>query len=283
MRREDGPNIVQSFREGYTHRGGRLYSIVADVCAFANTNGGTVYVGVPADKKKKLAGVGNPNEAINTIRQEIERKITPPIKVAIDVQQTEGVKIVRAVVPRGDDPPYAIDDNRVYVRDEAETSLAVRDEIVQLVRRGLGLARTLPAAAEDAETSGDRIDPPRTGVEIIASEERQGTVYHTMRDLRNGNVVKNVTRKSARRLWHYAIAQHEARPVDPDQVQWHGVVGLWQRRKYRGQMMYDLVQRSNGGLRVYYGVTEAGIHSAWQQLVGGEEVLATSGQPEPGN
>ncbi len=83
--------------------------------------------------------------------------------------------------------------------------------------------------------------------------------------------MKNVTRKSARRLWHYAIAQREAKPLVPKQVQWHGDIGLWQRRKYRSQMMYDLVQRDNGGYRVYYGVTEAGIHGEWQQVVGGEE------------
>ena len=35
-----------------------------------------------------------------------------------------------------EDPPYAIDDNKI-VRDEAETTLAVRDEIVQLVTQSL--------------------------------------------------------------------------------------------------------------------------------------------------
>ena len=51
--REEGANIVQSFHEGYTQRGGKLYAIVADVCAFANTNGGTIYVGLPEDPHKR--------------------------------------------------------------------------------------------------------------------------------------------------------------------------------------------------------------------------------------
>ena len=270
--REEGSNIVQTFHEGYTQRGGRLYAIVADVCAFANTNGGTIYVGLSADKRKKPAGVSDPQGAMNTIRQEIEHKMTPPIKVTLDLQETDGVKILRLVVPRGDDPPYAIDDNRIYVRDEAETSLAVRDEIVQLVlRRRPESGEPCPEEAEEAEKAAGHIDPPRTGVEIIATEERQGTLYHTMRDLRNGNVVKNVTRKSARRLWHYAISQCEGKRPDPKQMQWHGDIGLWQQRKYRNRTMYDLVQRENGKLRVYYGVTEAGIHGEWQQVVGGDE------------
>jgi len=272
--REEGPNIVQSFHEGYTRRGGRLYAIVADVCAFANTNGGTTFVGLSAGKKK-IAGVSDPAAAIKTIRHAIESKTTPPLKVSIDVQKTQGANVIRIVVPRGEDPPYAIDDNRIYVRGESETGLAVRDEIVELVRRGLGVPSTSHEEAEEEEgeeqKSGDRIDPPRTGVEIIATEERQGTLYHTMRDLRNGNVVKNVTRKSARRLWHYAISQREGKKLHHNQVEWHGDVGLWQQRKYRGRWMYDLVQRDNGDLRIYYGVTEAGIHGEWNTVVGSDE------------
>jgi hypothetical protein len=248
-----------------------MYAIVSDVCAFANTNGGTAYIGLPSSKRKKPVGVDNPNGAVKAISQEIESKITPPVKVSIDVQRTGNIKVVRIVVPRGDDPPYAIDDNRIYVRGEAETSLAVRDEIVQLVRRGLGEVKTPTEVADEEETPGDKIDPPRTGVEIIASEKRRGTQYHTMRDLRNGNVVKNVTRKSARRLWHYAITQHEAKDVTPDQIQWTGDIGLWQRRKYRGEIMYDLAQRDNGALRIYYGVTEAGVHGEWQKVIGSED------------
>jgi hypothetical protein len=266
--REEGSNIVQSFHEGYTRRGGRLYAIVADVCGFANTNGGTVYVGLAADKKKQPAGVSDPKGAINVIRQEIEQKITPPVQVSVDTLKSNGANIVRIGVPRGDDPPYAIDDNRIYVRDESETSLAVRDEIVQLVLRSQ--SQVVQTSGEEVQPSG-RVEPPRTGVEIIATEERKGTQYHTLRDLRNGNVVKNVTRKSARRLWHYAITQRESKPVVPEQVQWLGDIGLWQRRKYRNRTMYDLVQRDNGDLRVYYGVTEAGIHGEWQQVVGEEE------------
>ena len=112
------------------------------------------------------------------------------------------------------------------------------------------------------------IEPPRTGVEIVESGERKGTLYHTMRDLRNGNVVKNVTRKSARRLWHYAITQVEEHPVDPSQVDWYGDIGLLKRREHGGRARYDLVQRENGKLRAYYGVTEDGIHGEWVRLVG---------------
>jgi Schlafen, AlbA_2 len=276
--REEGPNIVQAFHEGYTQRGGRLYAIIADVCAFANTNGGTIYVGAPADLKKRSQGVDNVEQAIAALRTAIQGMITPQLTTAIDAHESEGAKIVRVRVPRGDAPPYAIDDNKIYVRDEAETSLAVRDEIVQLVRRGLSLAEPAPIEAAPipvapAEAAAPAIHAaPRTGVEIVAIEEREGIKYYTMRDLRNGNMVQNVTRKSARKLWGYAVEQHEKHPVDTSQVTWFGDLGLVEHSKRVGKERYDLVQRlPTGGLRVYYGVTEDGIHGEWKKVVGLEE------------
>lgn len=267
--REEGPSIVQDFHAGYTKRGGRLYAILADACAFANTNGGTLYVGIGADSKERPPGVSNPSRVVRSIQEEVERRITPPLNITVDVQKTQGARVVRVAVPLGDDPPYAIDDSKIYVRNEAETHLAVRDEIVNLVKRSHTETVVLP----ETELT-DHIEPPRTGVEIVETQERRNTQYHTMRDLRNGNVIKNVTRKSARRLWHYAIAQAEDNPVDPNRIEWHRGIGLLKRREYAGRVRYDLVQQENNerepqqSVRVYYGVTEDGIHGEWAHLVG---------------
>jgi len=271
--REEGATIVQDFHAGYTQRGGRLYAILADVCAFANTNGGTLYIGVSAAPKEQSPGVSNPSRVVRTLQEEVEHRITPPLGITVDVQETRGVKVVRVAVPRGDDPPYAIDDSKIYVRSEAETGLAVRDEIVNLVKRAQVVPGVVPPFEPVLGPASDRapIEPPRTGVEIVESGERKGTLYHTMRDLRNGNVVKNVTRQSARRLWHYAIAQVEEHPVDVSKIEWHGDIGLLKRREHSGRARYDLVQREDGKLRVYYGVTEDGIHGEWARLVGLEE------------
>ena len=275
--REQGPSIVQSFHEKMTRRGGRLYAIIADVVAFANTNGGTIYVGVSANPKTPPKGIDNPKEAIAILRSEIERKITPPLEVTIDVQQTEGKQVIRLVVPRGDDPPYAIDGNKIYVRQETETSMAVRDEIVQLVKRSLQSMEPpeekvpLEEEAPVVEEKPPMIKPPKTGVEIVETVERKGTLYHTMKDLRNGNVVRNVSRSSARRLWQYAITQKEQHPVQVDQVDWRGDIGLWKKKRRAGKVRYDFVQRDpQGQLHVYYGVTEEGIHGPWRQFLNGE-------------
>jgi hypothetical protein len=182
------------------------------------------------------------------------------------------------IVPRGSGPPYAIDDNKIYVRDESDTSLAVRDEIVALVQRSLAADAPLPVAEPAVSqltsmpvpppaSEPDKIASPRTGVEIVHTSTRKGQTFHHMRDLRNNNVVKNVTRKSARRLWHYAIMQKENNPVDPDKVKWHGNIALLKAEKRGGVTRYDFAQRDKDVIRVYYGVTEDGIGGEWQKLV----------------
>lgn len=260
--REEGPTIVQDFHERFSRRGGHLYAILCDVCAFANTNGGTLYIGVSPDPREAPVGLANPRQAMAAIQAEVAQRITPLLEVTGDVQETQGRKVLRLVVPRGPDPPYAIDDNKIYVRSESETGLAVRDEIVSLARRVSEVPEGEP------QRRAGYVEPPRTGVEIVATEERQGVLYHTMRDLRNGNVVNNVTRKSARRLWHYAITQAEEHPVSADQIQWEGDIALLRRRERGGQARYDLAQREDDRVRVYYGVTEDGIHGPWARLVG---------------
>ncbi len=269
---EEGTSIVQDFHESMTVRGGNLYAIIADVCAFANTNGGTVYVGIDPDRKGKPAGISNASASVAKLRREISNRISPPLKAQVDAQVTQGVTVVRVLVPRGDDPPYAVDDNKIYVREEAETGLAVRDEIVQMVRRGAVIEDVDRDQPEVDAEAAKGIPAPKTGVEIVSVEKREGVKYFTVRDLRNGNVVKNVTETSARRLWHYAITQYLKLPEDIRKAAslWEGELGLLRMRGRGKSRRYDLAQASDGSTRLYYGVTEDGIHGDWKRLVGKE-------------
>ncbi len=274
--REEGPNIVQDFHEGMTVRGGKLYAIIADVCAFANTNGGTLYVGVSADPKKKPAGIAKPEQAIAQLEKEINNRISPPINCTLDVQESGGKKIVRILVPRGDDPPYAVDENKIYVRAESETGLAVRDEIVSLVLRGHA-GKIAPAAAGETSAPPTPEEPsllddsaPRTGVEVVSAAQRKGTRYYVLRDLRNGNTVNNVTERSARRLWHYAIKEYDKviKNLEVAVVQWQGDYGLLRRYRQAKNERYDFIQRTPQGYRYFFGVTDDGLHGPWAALLG---------------
>jgi hypothetical protein len=283
--REDGANIIQDFHESMTVRGGKLYNIIADVCAFANTNGGTLYIGINSEPKKPVAGVPNPEQSITQLDKEISTRITPPLQCTIDVHETTGKKILRVLIPRGDETPYAVDDNKVYIRDEADTGLAVRDEIVSLVLRSISGRPVVQTNLQPEKQVSEEIthvtmlperdadSPPRTGVEVVKVDDRDGVSYYTMRDLRNGNEVNNVTRVSARRLWHYAITEFDQLPSDLSKakIQWQGKIGLLGVQRQGKNIRYNLVERTPKGYRLYFGVTEDGIHGRWKALVGGDD------------
>ena len=248
--------------------------IVKDVVAMANTNGGTIYVGVKADPKTPPVGVDDLEAAIAALKAEIQRKVTPPLEVEVTTVETQGRHVVQITVPLGEDVPYALDGTTIYLRQEAETNVAMRDEIVALIRRKIKAEpppRLEPAPVEGAAAVPAGADPPGTGVQILETAERKGVQYHTMKDLRNSNVVRNVTRASARKLWRYAITEHETHAVDAGQVQWaveDARLGLWKSSRREGKLRYDLVQRMpDGQLQVYYGVTEDGIGGAWRVFV----------------
>ncbi len=279
--REEGPNIVQDFHESASVRGGRLYAVIADISAFANTNGGTLFLGLGADPRKEIAGVAKSDQVIAQLEKEIGNRISPHLHCTIDSHETGGKTILRVLVPRGEDPPYVVDDYKIYVRTESETSQAVRDEIVGLVERGKSdsyrkeTSRPVEVVSPTSQETSklDEELAPRTGVEVVSVEERDGGSFYTVRDLRNGNMVKNVTLKSARRLWHYALTQYASLPGDlrNAEIEWLGDYGLLNKRKQGKRFNYDLVERTVSGTRYYFGVTDDGIHGPWKQLVGQEE------------
>lgn len=281
LAREEGESIVQSFHTSLTRRGGNQDRILKDICAMSNTNGGTIYVGVSANPKENPAGIRNTKPAIDQLYTAVSNRITPEPDLQIDSLPSKGKQVVRIIVQPGHELPYAIDDNKFYVRDESETSLAVRDEIVRLVERGLkdeirepitptpmpSPSATLKSVKSIERKSGKQITPPRTGVEIVNSQKRKGTIYHTVQDLRNGNIIKNVTRSSARKLWHYAITQVEEGIPSPDKINWHGDIALVKERKKNDRVWYDLALRENNDIHVYYGVTDSGLNDDWMALV----------------
>ncbi|MCC6454376.1 MAG: putative DNA binding domain-containing protein [Caldilineaceae bacterium] len=336
--REEGPSLTQSFHESASQRGGKLTAIVNDICAFANTAGGVVYVGA-GPRKTKPRGLPKPAEVQQEIMASLDERMTPPLEIKWEIIQSQGVKILRFQIPKGTDRPYCVDDYKYYVRDEGETTLAVRDELVALVREALtgqGEARSPQeqprgrngrAVSHKAESSrrgrgrnsrggersafsatiapnGDANKPvvfnptelatvdedevdvadissepaakggaedafylPQIGVEIVATEDRNGNKFHSIHDLRNGHVIHNVTRKGARKLWSYAIQQHEDNSSAPSNIEWQGNMGLVGIERRAGKVRYDLALRADGKIRIFYGVTEDGMEGPWSIFV----------------
>jgi hypothetical protein len=284
--RDEGPNIIQDFYENINVRGGNLHAVLSDICAFSNTNGGTLYIGISADPQKQALGVTNPDQSISQLEKEVQNRISPPLHLNLDVQKFKGKSILRILIPRGEEPPYALDDNKIYIRDEDETNIAVRDEIVTLVLRGKEhpaiestISEPEPAVVESTSGVESKLEQPeedeipRTGVEVVAPVTRGGKNFFTMRDLRNGNIVKNVTQASARRLWHYAITRYnEIIPsIDSAEIQWNGNFGLIKQYSQGKNQLFDFILRTGSGYRLFFGVTANGIHGPWKVFLKEEE------------
>ena len=281
LAREEGESIVQSFHASMVQRGGYQNKVLCDICAMANGNGGTIYIGVSANPKEKPVGVRDHNGAIERLQTVISNKLTPEPHLHIDSLPSQDKQIVRITVQPGPDKPYAIDDNLFYIRDDTETSLAVRDEIVRLVTTNPEAAQAdsvlppLPPLPPIGQLSPQIVpttstveETPRTGVEIVESEKRKGTYYHTVRDLRNGNLIKNVTRSSARKLWHYAITIVEEGGVPKaSEIAWQGNIAVLDVRKKNDNVWYDLAMREGDTIHYFYGVTDSGLNDNWLALI----------------
>ena len=306
--RSEGNTFVQSFHEGPPKRRGRLSPILRDVAALANENGGTIFVGLSANTKDDVIGVDDAATICQHVKEDVARHIIPPLTITTDVGATGGKQVVVITVPTGHDKPYAVAPGNIYVRQEGDTTLAMRDEIVDLVKSGIDAHQSvLPLlGGDDAESSAepvteskrprrrrkspdqdrpattvaangqqqnDDIPLPRTGVEIVDSTEREGIIYHSMRDLRNLKVVHNVTRDSARALWRYAITQKEQHEIEPNNVSWVNGRGFWKAYKPRNASeRFNLVYRNGGELRVFYGVTEDGLDGDWRRVIPGKHL-----------
>ncbi len=342
--RDEGPGIALTFHESASQRGGRLAAVLSDVCGLANTVGGTIYIGA-SQGKPKPKGLADPEKVKQEILDGLEERVTPPITVPIEILETQGVKVLAIQVPKGSERPYCLDEFKFYIRDETDTNMAVRDEIVALVRevidaerkqserssnnsrqsssgrnrnnrgrggRGSGSGdsrnsdnrqggrrndnrndsrntgsgsngqsnkqgqnqqRNSTSSANTPSTKGDSSDAfylPQIGVEIIESTNRKNP-SHSIRDMRNGNVIKNVTRKGSRKLWNYAIQQHEDKTINSRKVDWRGNIGVVHVDRRAGKVRYDLALRENGNVRVFYGVTEDGMEGRWSVFIQDED------------
>ncbi len=293
--REEGDSQTQVFHERLSKSRRRTNAIFKDVVALANTDGGDVFVGLSATHNAEVVGVPRIKTAMEQIKEDVERFITPAPPVTIEMLNAHDRDLLVVTIGSGGEKPYALTSGEIYVRDGSNTSIATRDQIVNMVRDSISpstqsekprQAAPQPKQSPKSEASSPNGKTPalvagptpRTGVEIVSSAQKEGVVYHTMRDLRNQKIVENVTHESARRLWRYAIKQRESGEPTSDEINWVGDFGVVRLQKQRnGSFRYDLAYRQNGDVRVFYGVTDVGMPEDWKSAVENATEKANAG------
>jgi hypothetical protein len=243
-----------------------------DVAALANTGGGVLFI--ECQQEKCLNEKTKPDLVCDILRQSVQTHLDQQPYLSLELMNYEGRDVVRVEVKPDELPPYLAQDSVVYVRREGETVPANRGEIMQLCRRAL---------AEGGDTpldTGSDLELPRSGVEIVSQQQRNGIWFYEVRDLRT---TAGVTSDKAQGLWAYAIGRHEdVRENRADlysQVHWHGRLGIWRAYRQGSRIKYDLVHRDANGVvdHIFYGVSDWGLGNGWAELLSSrsEEMVET--------
>jgi hypothetical protein len=155
--RLDGNTSTQVFHESATARRG-AGSILRDIVGFANSGGGTIYIGLSAAEKRPIAGVADPAALMAELQAEAASQIQPPVPLSLREHTVDGKKVVIIEVGEGDQKPHALEPGGILIRRGSETAPATRDEIVHMVRADLAPPQRV-AAPEPAPAPV--VAPPR--------------------------------------------------------------------------------------------------------------------------
>src|SRR5215213_7585457 len=141
--RLEGNTAYQVFHESAGSKRGQS-AILRDVVAFANSGGGRVYLGVSASEKRPIAGLVDAKALVAELSRDVAAQITPPVEVTFEELVSDGKPVIVLQVNEGAHKPHAVAPGGIFVRRDAESAQATRDEIVQMVT---GAAAAAPVAA----------------------------------------------------------------------------------------------------------------------------------------
>lgn len=165
----EGKNI--EFKRQYTD------DIKYAVLAFANTEGGTLYIGINDDGS--VEGVENPDAVMLQVMNMIRDNIRPDITVAVDcsTELMENKHVVVLIIQRGVARPYYLANKGirpagVYVRQGASSVPASETAIIQMIK----------------ESSGDVYEEARSLNQNLTFKEAEA--YFTKKHLQFGDAQK---------------------------------------------------------------------------------------------
>ncbi len=176
--RAEGNTPVQAFHESFRTKRTGVSHLLKDVVAFANTDGGTVFVGASSFEKRSVVGVADAEKAMEELRREVATQITPILQLEAEILESDGKPVLVVRVPPGLEKPYALAPGAIYVRRGGESTTAHRDEIVVMVR-GVGqpvntAATTVGAVAEDVRSDADGLGVDGLGESGHRNGRRRG-------------------------------------------------------------------------------------------------------------
>lgn len=124
LKEKEGPQL--QFIESFNYQ-----RITQTVCAFLNTQGGRIIVGVNSNKEPVLKHEITPE--FDELRRSINNVITPESLIGVRKEEFKNLPIVLVEVIEGTNKPYSIN-NQSFIRVGSETRTANDSEMSNLIR-----------------------------------------------------------------------------------------------------------------------------------------------------
>ena len=111
--------------------------------AFANTDGGTLYIGI--DDDGNAIGVRDPDECMRQVTQAASNAVRPDLTgfLSVSLEKLDGAEVIAARIQRGTNRPYYLSDKGVrpagvYVRSGAASIPASETAIIDMIKESAG-------------------------------------------------------------------------------------------------------------------------------------------------
>jgi len=127
---KNGESPSVEFKEGHAD-----VPLRKAIAAFANTNGGTIFLGV--NNNAEVVGIEcdtaqKKDEELQRIRNITTQAIKPAILVRVDFILYEGKTVARIFVPRGEQPLYFLE-HEIYVREQSASMRATPEQVERIL------------------------------------------------------------------------------------------------------------------------------------------------------
>ena len=123
---EQGENQFIEFKEQKVHPD----SLAKEMAAFANTQGGTILIGV--SDQAKICGVDDAKNWEEWVANISRHNIIPAIQADCLIVEIDGKKIVAIDIPKGNDKPYQTNKNLYHIRIGSTSRVASQAELMRM-------------------------------------------------------------------------------------------------------------------------------------------------------
>ncbi|MEN9610055.1 MAG: hypothetical protein RLZZ628_869 [Bacteroidota bacterium] len=108
-------------------------SIAKEIVAFANTQGGSILIGI--EDNGMISGVGNPAALEEWVANICRQNVNPAIQVKIQSEKYLDKNILHIEIPKGRDKPYQTNKNQYLIRIGTTNRTATQTELLRMFQQ----------------------------------------------------------------------------------------------------------------------------------------------------